>query len=473
MSDNTKAETKAEVRVRDGDPQWGVSRPQIWAQHLLFILAACATGFVAFFFWSSEEFGNQWFDHLRDVSIVTEDVWFVPHSLINLLLPMFIITGAMLLIIQLRMRFFPGTEGTGIPQTIAALHVEDGPIRKKMLSMRIAVGKALLLFLGLFSGMTIGREGPSVHVGACLMYLITKITRFPEHVVQRGLILGGGAAGIAAAFNAPIAGAIFALEEIGRSFEKNNIGVIIRTVLLASLMVILLHGHDYLFYGEVSINVEKWPIYQWLAVPLIGMVGGLLGGLFSKAVVGTTRWINPRMRKRRVLIPLALGGSLALLGFISGGETYGSGYAQAHGILLEGQEFAWHYAPMKAIANYVCLISGIPGGLFDPSLSVGAGLGQTFQPLLLAIFPDLEPTAVIMLFMVAYFSGVVQSPITCAVIMVEMTAARFMTIPLLAVSIIAYECSHRICPTAIYEALAEIFLGSIKSQKMSVEGETS
>ena len=75
--------------------------------------------------------------------------------------------------------------------------------------------------------------------------------------------------------------------------------------------------------------------------------------------------------------------------------------------------------------------------------------------------------------MVAYFSGVVQSPITCAVIMGEMTAARVMTIPLLAVAIIAYECSHRICPTAIYEALAEIFLGAIEGKKVSFEEKTS
>ena len=465
MSDDVKNE----IAFGEESPEWGVSRLQTWLQHGLFVFAACATGLAAYFFWFFEDAGDAWFDHLRNVRLVSEDVWFVPHTFINLLLPMLMITGAMLVIIQLRMRFFPGTEGTGIPQTIAALHVEDGPIRWRMLSMRIAVGKALLLFLGLFSGMTIGREGPSVHVGACLMYLITKITRFPEHVVQRGLILGGGAAGIAAAFNAPIAGAIFALEEIGRSFEKNNIGVIIRTVLLACLVVIVLRGTDYLFYGEVVLSVERWPIYQWLAVPLIGMVGGLLGGLFAKAVVGTTRWINPLIRKRRVLVPLCLGGVLAFVGFISGGESYGSGYAQAQSILMEGKEFAWHYAPMKAIANYVCLISGIPGGLFDPSLSVGAGLGQTFEPLLLTLFPELEPTAVIMLFMVAYFSGVVQSPITCAIIMVEMTAARFMTIPLLAVAIIAYECSHRVCSTAIYEALAEIFLGTIKNEKASAE----
>ncbi len=463
MSENLNEQTKS------GAPQtevcWQVYRPQTWLQHLLFVIAALATGCVAWFFWFSEEEGNRWFDHLRDEQFMTESVWIVPAPVINIIIPMVTVTLSMLVILQLRLRFFPGTEGTGIPQAIAALNVPDGPIRKQMLSWRIAIGKTFLLVLGLFTGMTIGREGPSVHVGACIMYMISKITRFPQNLVQRGLILGGGAAGIAGAFNAPIAGGIFALEEIGRSFEKNNVGTILRTVLLACLVVILFRGTDYLFYGRVDLDVGNWPLRQWLAIPIIGGIGGVLGGIFSRTVVGSTRMINPVLRRHRVLVPLGLGGSLALIGFFSGGESYGSGFAQAQSILIDGSEYPWHYAPMKALASYVCLISGIPGGLFDPSLSVGAGLGQTLQPMLVYLFPELDPTAIIMLFMVAYFSGVVQSPITCAVIMVEMTAARFMTIPLLAVSIIAYEFSHRICRTAIYEALAEIFLGGIRERE--------
>ncbi len=451
---------------------WQVSRLQTWIQHGLFIAAAVATGYVAWFFWFAEEMGDQWFNHLRKMPYPTDDVCFLPASVVHTIVPMVTITLGMLVILQLRIRYFPGTEGTGIPQAIAALKTEDGPIRKQMLSWRIVMGKTLLLVLGLFTGMTIGREGPSVHVGACLMYLITKITRFPQNLVQRGLILGGGAAGIAAAFNAPVAGAIFALEEIGRSFEKHNIGTIIRTVLLACLVVVLGRGTDYLFYGEVKLNVENWPVGQWISITFIGVIGGLLGGLFARAVVATTRLINPLLQRHCVLVPLGLGGTLALIGLISGGESYGSGFPQAQSILMDGGEYPWHYAPMKALANFVCLISGIPGGLFDPSLSVGAGLGQTLKPVLLFFFPHLEPTSIVMLFMVAYFTGVVQSPITCAVIMVEMTAARFMTIPLLATAIIAYECSHRVCPSAIYEALAEIFLGGVRKRQAEAGGDS-
>ena len=176
-----------------------------WARYALFVAAASVTGVVAWFFQWMDVWGARWFEFLQGFGV---------------LIPMVVITGSMLLIMTLRDRYFGGTEGTGIPQAIAALKTPEGPVRKLMLSWRIAIGKIILLCIGLFSGMTIGREGPSVHVGACLMYLITKITHFPAHLVRRGMILGGGGAGIAAAFNAPVAGIIFAFEEIGRSLRR-------------------------------------------------------------------------------------------------------------------------------------------------------------------------------------------------------------------------------------------------------------
>jgi H+/Cl- antiporter ClcA len=124
----------------------------------------------------------------------------------------------LILINFLRLKFFLGTEGTGIPQTIAALEMDDDDERSKILSLRILLGKMLLTTLGLFSGASMGREGPTVHAGACLVYFTRKIVSFPPYFIQRGLILAGGAAGIAAAFNAPVAGIVFSIEEIGRSY---------------------------------------------------------------------------------------------------------------------------------------------------------------------------------------------------------------------------------------------------------------
>ena len=217
-----------------------------WGRYGLFALAAVCTGGVAYYFRQADLWGMQWFEFLQGKRGWNDGEWRMPKGL-AVVLPMVIVTCSMLLIMTLRDRYFRGTEGTGIPQAIAALRTPEGPVRSLMLSWRIIIGKALLLTIGLFSGMTIGREGPSVHVGASLMYLITKITNYPAHLVRRGLILGGGGAGIAAAFNAPVAGMIFAFEEIGRSFEKNNAGTVIRTVVIACIVVILLVGDDYLF----------------------------------------------------------------------------------------------------------------------------------------------------------------------------------------------------------------------------------
>lgn len=499
-----------------------------WWRHLLIIGAACMAGLFALFFREVDIWG---FDFFRALTGKHEWMGFKVEGWLGVVLGMALITVSMIVIMRLRDIFFPGTEGTGIPQAIASLHVKEGPIRQYMLSGRILIGKTVLLCIGLFSGMTIGREGPSVHVGACFMYLITKITRFPRHLVQRGLILGGGGAGIAAAFNAPIAGMIFAMEEIGRSFDKNNASTIVRIVVIASVVVVAVLGWDYLFYGSINQSFG-FDLMHWLAVPVIAVIGGFLGGFFARGVVWGTPLVNRGVRKHPYLTAGALGLCLAGLGLASDGQSYGSGYPQARAILMYrgtdyygvlGQDktasseelyaayqslvsertlitsedrlddsvvqiemawktlgdvderdfydqwhrpegYPWWYPFAKAGGNYFSLISGIPGGLFDPSLSVGAGLGNMCADLFHDLFGGISPQFVIMLFMVSYFAGVVQSPITVFVIMIEMTDARFVTLPLMVAAILGYECSHLVCKKAIYEALAEIFLGGIEKR---------
>jgi H+/Cl- antiporter ClcA len=497
-------------------------------RHGLIVLAAIVTGAVALYFRQADILGSQIFIDLHNADTIFG--YHLPGGVGVWIAAAWVII-AMVLIIWLRDRFFPGTEGTGIPQAIACLKVEDGPFRRYMLSLKIAVGKTLLLTIGLFGGMTIGREGPSVHVGACLMYAVTKITKLPHHLVQRGLIMAGGGAGIAAAFNAPIAGMVFAFEEIGRSFEKSNAAIIVRTVLIASLVVIVSLGWDYLFYGQVTHEFGFEPIH-WLAVIVIAIIGGFLGGLFARSVVWGTPLITRGLARHRWLVAGGLGLSLAITGLLSNGQSYGSGYPQARAILMyrdtdlyqtlgvkhtateteirdayeslahkqtlldtagepmadamaielayktlanpdERQfydnwvmsgPFPWWYAPAKATGSFFSLISGIPGGLFDPSLSVGAGLGDMSADWFHDWFGGIRPQFVIMLFMVAYFSGVVQSPITVFVIMLEMTDARYVTLPLMLAAIIAYECSSLVCSKGIYEALADLFFGNVKKR---------
>ncbi|MGE3805714.1 MAG: chloride channel protein [Gemmataceae bacterium] len=427
-------------------PSWSrLFSPHDWWCHAVWFVAASLAGAGALAFYYADLYAAE-FVH-----------WALESSP---LLPALFVTIGIVVVCRLRDLVFPGTEGTGIPQTIAALKIPEGPGRSAVLSLWIAAGKILLLTIGLFSGATIGREGPSVHVGACFMYLSSKLARFPGHLVERGMILAGGAAGIAAAFNAPISGTIFALEEIGRSFEKNNAGTIIRTVAVACIVCIIFLG-IYHFYGHEVENAalvgSTWEhtVRAWLAVPVLGVVFGLLGGLFAQAVASTSPRIVRLSRQNPYLTAISLGLAMAAIGLLSDGLSYLSGYSEAKVILTsEHNNIPWHYPFFKAAASFVSLISGIPGGLFDPSLSVGAGLGQLVRPL----FPYTPAQALVLLAMVSYFSGVVQSPITAFVILGEMTGAWQMALPMMVASILAYEISRLVCPVSLYESLAHSFL---------------
>ena len=430
--------------------------PSAWRRRCVFILAAIATGGAALFFNLADRSSVSF----RKFLLEGEPVYGVRlDPTVGMVIAMGLAIFGMWLIMTLRDRYFQGTQGTGIPQVMASLDVDaTDPIRHKMLSWRIAIGKALLLLIGIFAGATIGREGPSVHVGACFLYLMAAWARNPSWAIQRGLILTGGGAGIAAAFNAPIAGAVFAIEEIGRSFEKKNVGLILLGVAIACVTC-WLYLDDYVFYGRI--NPSFTSAVQWLAIIPIAAICGLLGGAFSRVVVAGTTWINANLRNHRVLVPLGLGLALALLGLFSGGTSYGSGYEEARAILIDGKQMPTSYAFTKAAGSFVSLISGIPGGLFDPSFSVAAALGQLFAP----FFPGIDPLCIIMIAMTSYFSGVVRSPITAVVILLEMTLARDMAMALFMASVIAVEASKLVAKKPIYEALAEIFLEGLRKEE--------
>ncbi len=385
----------------------------------------------------------------------------------------------LVVILWLRDHVFPWTDGTGIPQAIAVLDEGPGKLRDRLLSMRVAAGKALLTALGLFSFLSIGREGPSVQLGACFMHMVSRWTRFPAHLAGRGLIMAGGAAGIAAAFNAPIAGVVFAFEEIGRSFDKRSLGTIVGAVFVACLVCMAFLGNYYSF-GQVDFG-RAWALEYlspgpWLAVLLVGAAGGLLGGLFARLLLLAAPRVARLMARRFVLVAVAAGLASAGLAWVSGGATLGTGHAQARALVLQGSpdylatlssedvaamesvraKIGPWYPLQRAAASFVVLLTGIPGGLFDPSFSVGAGLGHLTAPWFAATGASAQ--GVILLWVVAYFSGVVRSPMTALIILVEMTGALAFTLPMGVAALVAYEVSRRVCPVALYEALAQNFL---------------
>lgn len=405
---------------------------------IVILIAAVFVGFVAYYFAYMGRLSQLFFEK---ASQKTPWVFFLLPSI------------GLTIITLLRVKLFVGTEGTGIPQTIAALDMEKESDRTKMLSIRILVGKIILTTFGLFSGASMGREGPTVQAGACIMFYCRKIVELPQHFVQRGLILAGGAAGIAAAFNAPIAGIVFSIEEIGRSFDKRNLGVILTVVLIACVVCIGLFG-NYWFYGNV--HTENASAAMWVFVPLIAVCMGVCGGLFSQLIVSLYPRVSNLMTRRPIVAPVVIGLGIGFAAWLSNGTSFGTGFVEAQQMLVEHHEAAWYYAPLRLFVTALTLLSGIPGGLFDPSLSAGAGFGQWFTNLAhnFEWAQSVDSQLVMMVAMACFFAAVVQSPVTAVVIMVEMTNSVHATMPMLIGALIAYEISKCLCKQSIYTALA-------------------
>jgi H+/Cl- antiporter ClcA len=416
----------------------GLLSPESWRIRIIFWAGAVIVGLIASFFAQAADYSNALFQRLIAIS---------PY------LPLVVTPALIMLAAWLTKRVFPGAEGSGIPQCIAALDIHEESVRAKLLSWRIAFGKIVLTLLGLLSGASIGREGPTVHIGAAVLFSLGRLGRFPFHYMDRGMILAGGAAGIAAAFNTPLAGILFAIEEMSRSFEERTSGTLITAVILAGITSIALLG-NYTYLGIVPANVSVST--GLLPVLVCGVAGGLLGGLFSTLLLRGQKLIKPLYRRRTLLVAGTCGLIIAVIGLISGGATYGSGYEAARALVQDTHGVNDSFPYLKLLATAVSYWSGIPGGIFAPSLATGAGLGAHLAQL----FPHTDLAAVVLLGTVAYFAGVVQTPITAFVIVMEMTHNNDLLIPLMATAFIAYGASRLVCPRPIYQALAEDFLNA-------------
>lgn len=349
-------------------------------------------------------------------------------------------------------RYFPNSGGSGIPQVIAARQLHGLAARERLVSLWIAVGKIVLLLLGLLCGASIGREGPTVQVGASIMFAIGRLS--PRR--QPGLLLAGASAGVAAAFNTPLAGIVFGIEEMSRSFEAHTSGIILGAVIAAGVTSQSLQG-DYTYFGTTgAVLGGTWQ--GLLAVPLIGVLGGLFGGGFSRLLIlfaaGLPGRVGILLKRHPVPFAALCGLIVAVCGLLSHGTAFGTGYTQARGLVQGTATVPEAFGPLKFIATLASSVSAIPGGIFAPSLSVGAGLGSSVAGLL----PGAPCQALVVLGMVAYFSGVVQAPITAFVIVTEMTNDHALVVPLMLASIIGFATSKLVCPEGVYHALAHNFV---------------
>ncbi len=417
---------------------------RVWRTRTVFLIGAVLVGLSASLLAHGADYASLWFDRM-----IAGRPW----------LPFVLTPAGLMLITWATQRFFPGAEGSGIPQAIAALHLKRyKKLRHTLLSLRIAAGKGLMIVLGLACGASIGREGPTIHIAAAISHSLTRFARFPHHDVGRGLIMAGGAAGLGAAFNTPLAGVVFAIEEMARNYEDKTSGTVFTAVIIAGLTALAING-NYTYFGIVNVPVDFPAIL--LVVPACGIIGGLAGGAFSALLIYVGRWLSPFRNAHPVVLAGAIGLLLALIGWASAGSTWGTGYEEAREILTGEGATPVLFAPLKFLATLLSYWTGMPGGIFAPSLSIGAGLGHWLTDW----FPLVSASAVALLGMTAYFTGVVQTPITAVVIITEMTGNQELLLPIMATALIADGMSKLVNPQPVYRALAEDFIRGIQPGK--------
>ncbi len=380
------------------------------------------------------------------------------HPYLTLLIPPLGLT----FLAWLTRRYFVGTEGSGIPQAIAAIKINGHGKRRKILSIRVALAKIMLTCGGLLSGASIGREGPTVHVGASIMYSLRRIAPFRGHDMSRALILAGGAAGISAAFNTPLAGIMFAVEEMSRSFEERTSGTLLIAVILAGITAITVLG-NYTYFGTSDVQIALNE--AWLAILICGVAGGLLGGSFSTVLLYSSRKVANLISRHPLQVAFGCGVLISLLGVASGGSTFGTGYTEAKGLMTGEHETNLLFPIYKYLATVVSYLSGIPGGIFAPSLSIGAGLGADLGQYM----PYVPLAAMVMLGMVGYFTGVAQTPITALIIVMEMTHNTSMLLPLMITALIAKGVSRFVCPHPLYQTMADSYIKALSNREPEPE----
>lgn len=341
-------------------------------------------------------------------------------------------------------------QGSGIPQLIAATDSRNKSIRDQLLSFRIALGKIGFIFLAMLGGAPIGIEGPSIHIGGSIFYGFNRFLKLNRKFLIHALIAIGGSAGLIVAFNAPIAGVLFAYEEIGRKLKKQALVLIAIVSAVVYWFAVIYRGNSAYLTDLSSHSFDLALI--WQLVPL-AIIAGVLGGLFSKLTLYLINKFISHSKARVITIALFLGVIIAVFNYLSQGQIAGSGHNEVLQI-LNNKTLGLDFVVMKYFATLVSFASTIPGGVFMPSISIGAGIGSEAA----GLYTQIDTQVIIMMAMIAYLSAVVRAPLTAAFVILEMTLSLHLLIPGLVVAFIANFVSKQIFTQPIYEALADNYV---------------
>lgn len=384
-------------------------------------------------------------DYLRNALIP----WAHHYALFGWLFPVcFCAVGASFAAWLVR-RFAPEAAGSGIPHLEAVLHRYRELHWKKVLSVKFFGGA-----LALGSGLALGREGPTVQMGGAVGAAVSDWLRVSTRD-RLILIAAGAGAGLAAAFNAPLAGVIFVLEEVQKDFRQAVFGAAFLAAATADIVARFASGQLPVF------RIPSYPVPELTALPafaVLGVAAGLLGVVYNRSLIGTLDLFAKIPAKFALLAAAAVGAVVGLVAWLSPGAV-GGGHHLAE-TFMEGYT-ALAAVPLWFLLRFVLSMgsyaTGTPGGIFAPLLVLGALIGLGVGEVTHLLFPHLVPIPAIfaVVGMAAYFTAIVRAPLTGIVLIIEMTGNYAQMLPLLVACFCAYVVAEGLGELPIYENLLE------------------
>jgi CIC family chloride channel protein len=357
-------------------------------------------------------------------------------------------TLAGLVIAALVIHIFPRTRGSGVNQTKAALFIYNGHI-----PVRTAVGKFITAALAIGSGQSLGPEDPSLQIGACLASVLGRQARLSRDRM-RLIAPVGAAAGLAAAFNAPISAVLFVIEEVIGRWTAGILGSVVLAAVSSVVVMRWFLGSESLFRIPV---VQLQRPSELIAYSVLGLVGGLASVMFSMGIAT----LRPRCKAlplwTQYFQPALAGLLIGIIAMLGAPQIMGAGY-EAMDEAMHGR-FTWQFlallAGLKIVATLLSFVSGTPGGMFAPTLFIGAMLGAAVGGAEHALLPHLSvsPGTYALVGMGVLFAGFLRAPMTSVFMVLEVSGNYSIILPVIVANTFAYVISRGLQPIAIFDLL--------------------
>jgi H+/Cl- antiporter ClcA len=376
---------------------------------------------------------------------------------------LFIITPACFIIAWwCVIRFSPYARGSGIPQVMASIELanpKDDQKVNKLLGLRIIIVKMFSSLVMVFGGGAIGREGPTIQIAGSVFRKVNQwLPKWWPKVSKRNMIMTGAAAGLAAAFNTPLGGIVFAVEELTKTHISYFKTALFTAIIIAGLTAQALLG-PYLYLGYPK--VDKASAYIFFGVILVSLIAGLGGSLMSKLMLALLRWKSRfHFRYQHVLYVTLAALIIVVIAYFVDVRILGSGKEQMGHVLFTTDKYSSWYVPgLRMTGSVLSFTTGSAGGVFAPSLSAGASIGSVISGWM--NLSETNANLLILSGMVGFLTGITRTPFTAAILVLEMTDRHNVILHLMLAGMTANLIAFLIDRHSLYDHLKYQYLHDI------------